>query len=210
MKGPLIISFFFLSTTLLAQEAEREKIRELQQQKELEQERLVRIQLDSGIYFLEREEYELADARFRYALSNMKSIPSDLAYYFGKNSYYLKKYKQSIDWLTKYLQLKGTTGQFSTEGAGWLKKAEEGLLQERQTETLKANEVLSRDYNIDCGPSGKVMCPVCSGSTVIIRKDYVQGEIYKTCPYCNKHGYLTCEEYNKLIRGQLKPASANK
>lgn len=210
MKSPFIISFLFLSTTLLAQEGEREKIRELQQQKEFEQGRMVRAQLDSGIYFLAEEQYELADAKFRYVFQNMKSIPSDLTYYFGKNSYYLKKYKQSVDWLTKYIQLKGTTDQFSAEAAGWLKKAEEGLLQERQTETLKASEVLSRDYDIDCGPSGKVMCPVCNGSTVIIKKDYLQGEIYKSCPYCNKHGYLTCEEYNKLIRGQLKPSSVNK
>ncbi|HRI78765.1 MAG TPA: hypothetical protein PLR06_04445, partial [Cyclobacteriaceae bacterium] len=123
----------------------------------------------------------------------------------GKHSYHLKKYKQSIDWLTKYIQLKGTAGQFSVETAEILKLAENDLLAERNAASQKASEVLAQDYTIDCGPSGKVTCPVCNGSTVIIKKDYL-GETYKTCLFCNHLGYLNCEDYNKLIRGQLKPA----
>lgn len=190
-----------------AQEAEREKIRTIELQKEQEKSRYVRQQLDSGIYFMNQEKYELADNKLRYALSNLKSIPSDLAFYFGKNSYFLGKYKQSVDWLTKYIQLKGTAGQFSTEAAQWLKMAEKELVAEHASQSQNAVEVLSRDYIIDCGPAGKVTCPVCSGSTVIIRKDYLHGETYRTCPYCNKVGTLSCEDYNKLLRGELKPAS---
>ena len=190
-----------------AQEAEREKIGTIELQKEQEKSRYVRQQLDSGIYFMNQEKYELADTKLRYALSNLKSIPSDLAFYFGKNSYFLGKYKQSVDWLTKYIQLKGTAGQFSTEAAQWLKMAEKELVAEHASQSQNAVEVLSRDYIIDCGPAGKVTCPVCSGSTVIIRKDYLHGETYRTCPYCNKVGTLSCEDYNKLLRGELKPAS---
>ena len=200
---------FLLSIGAFAQDFERDKLRELERQKEFEKERKVHMQLDSGIYYLDREQYELADVKFRSALSNMKSIPSDLTFFFGKNSYYLKKYKQSVDWLTKYIQLKGTTGQYSPEATGWLKKAEEALLLERHAEYIKVTQVLSQDYTIDCGPSGKVVCPVCNGSTVTIKKDYL-GEVYKTCQYCNKLGYLTCEDYNKLIRGQLKTSPENK
>ena len=138
-------------------------------------------------------------------MRNLRSIPSDLTYYFGKNSYHLKKYRQSVDWLNKYIQLKGTTGQYSSEAVEWLKKAEAKLLEEKATESLKAREVLSRDYNIDCGPSGKVTCPICMGKTVIVKKGYF-GESYKTCPYCSKHGYLSCDDYNKLVRGQLEPS----
>src|SRR6185503_5385441 len=126
-----------------------------------------------------------------------------LTYYFGKNSYHIGKYKQSVDWLTKYIQLKGTSGQFSTEAAEWLKKAEHALVDERKSESENAAQVLSRDYVIDCGPSGKVMCPVCSGSTVVVKKNYLQGESYKTCPYCHQQGFLSCAEYNLLLRGQL-------
>jgi hypothetical protein len=194
-----------MSTGAIAQgsEYEREKLREIEQSKEFARNRQIRQEMDSGIYWLEHENYTKADGKLHYALDNMKSIPSDLVYFFGKNSYYIGKFKQSVDWLSKYIQLKGTTGQYSSDAAEWLAKAEASLLSERQVDTQKASEVLSRDYTIDCGPSGKVTCPVCNGSTVIVKKDYL-GEKYKSCPYCSKHGFLTCEEYNQLLRGQLK------
>jgi len=206
MKYPIILCFLLAGFSSVAQTTERERVAQMEQQKEFEKGRRVRAQLDSGIQYMSHEEYELADEKFRFVLTNMKSIPSDLTFYFGKNSYYLKKYKQSIDWLTKYIQLKGTSGQFYTECTEIMKLSETGLLEERQAASSKASEVLTKDYNIDCGPSGRVTCPVCNGSTVIIKRDYL-GETYKTCLFCNHLGYLTCDEYNRLIRGQLKPAA---
>lgn len=207
----IVIVFLLTATRLWAQQdAEREKIRQMEMQKEAEKSRYIRQQMDSGIVYVNRQQYEKADEKLKYALNNMKSIPSDLAFYFGKNSFYMEKYKQSIDWLTKYIQLKGTSGQYSTEATDLLKKAEKELLAQHAVESQKAVEVFSRDFTIDCGPAGKVTCPVCSGSTVIIRKDYLHGETYKTCPYCNKVGTLSCDDYNKLLRGQLKPAGAEK
>ena len=209
MKTWYAIFFLLFSIAALAQDTEQDRLKTREQQRELEKERRIRAELDSGIFYLNREQYDLADVKFRYTLNNMKSIPSDLAYFFGKNSYYLGKYKQSVDWLTKYIQLKGTTGQYSSEASGALKKSEEALLVERHSESAKATQVLSQNYTIDCGPAGKVVCPVCTGSTVIIKKEYLS-DVYKTCPYCNKLGYLTCDEYNQLLRGQLKAATVNK
>ena len=191
-----------------AQDPEREKLRELEKQREFQKSRVITARMDSAVQLMNLEQYELAEEKFRAVLASVKSVPSDLAYYFGKNSYHLQKYRQSIDWLTKYIQLKGTSGQFSEDAASWLKKAESGLVQQRQLESSKASEVLSRDFTIDCGPTGKVLCPVCNGSTVVVRKDYL-GEKYSTCGYCNKTGSLSCEDYNKLIRGQLKPTVEN-
>lgn len=206
---PPLLCFLFLSWNTIAQDAEREKLRELEKQREFQKTRLITARLDSAVKLMNLDRFDEADIKLRSVLANMKSIPSDVAYYFGKNSYHLQKYKQSIDWLTKYIQLKGTAGQFSEDAAAWLKKAETGLLAERQVESAKALEVLSRDFTIDCGPSGKVLCPVCNGTTVVVRKDYL-GEKYSTCGYCNKTGHLTCDEYNKLLRGQLKSSSENK
>ena len=160
--------------------------------------------LDSAVMLIDEGEYALADTKLRYVLSNLKSVPSDLTFYFGKNSYHLERYKQSIDWLNKYIQLKGPSGQFYAETLAILKKSEEGLLKSRAKEAVKAEQVLSTSYDIDCGPSGKVICPVCKGTTVVIKKGYINDE-YKTCQYCDKHGNLTCDEYNSLIRGELKP-----
>jgi hypothetical protein len=160
--------------------------------------------MDSAVTLIDEGEYALADKKLLYVLSNLKSVPSDLTFYFGKNSYYLERYKQSIDWLNKYIQLKGPSGQYYAETLAILKKSEAGLLNSRAKEAAKAEQVLSTSYNIDCGPSGKVICPVCKGTTVIIKKGYINDE-YKTCQFCDKHGNLTCDEYNSLIRGELKP-----
>ncbi|HWA35672.1 MAG TPA: hypothetical protein VG737_16130, partial [Cyclobacteriaceae bacterium] len=122
----------WVSFSAFAQEAEKEKLRQLEQQREFERTRMIRQQMDSGVYYLDHEEYELADVKFKYALNNMRSIPSDLTFYFGKNSYFLGKYKQSVDWLQKYIQLKGTTGAYSAEALDWKKRAEAGLVEQHK------------------------------------------------------------------------------
>lgn len=160
--------------------------------------------LDSAVIDMDNGEYASADKKLVYVLNNIKSVPSDLTFYFGKNSFYLGKFKQSIDWLNKYIQLKGTGGQFSKEAVEILKKSETELVKERTKESAKAEQVLSSTYDIDCGPTGKVVCPVCKGTTVLVKKGYLSDE-YRTCPFCDKHGNLTCEEYNLLIRGELEP-----
>jgi hypothetical protein len=158
--------------------------------------------MDSGVYYLDNEQYTLADEKFRYVMDHARSVPSDLTFYFGKNSYYLKKYRQSIDWINKYIQLKGTSGQHYEDAIDYMKRSETELVKLRATDSKKVGEVLSTNYDIDCGPSGKVSCPVCKGDHVITKRG-VFGDEYKTCPYCNEHGLLTCVEYNKLLRGQL-------
>jgi hypothetical protein len=175
----------------------------LMQQEQLKKTAVLR-ELDSGVYYMDNEKYRQADEKFQYVLENVKSVPSDLTFYFGKNSFFLNKYRQSIDWLNKYIQLKGTNGQYSKEAVQWLTMAEAEFVKEKSMASVKAGEVLSIDYEIDCGPTGKVTCPVCKGNHVVIRKGPF-GPEYKTCSYCNEHGLLTCAEYNQLLRGQLKP-----
>jgi tetratricopeptide (TPR) repeat protein len=193
-----------LSLTTLAQ-TEKEKIQQIETQRQFDKQRRVTMQIDSAIRLTEEGKYEAADSKFKTALKNIRSVPSDLTFHFGKNSFFLGKYKQSVDWLNKYIQLKGANGQYSTEAIEWLEKAEAALLIEREIEARQASEVLSKDFTIDCGPTGKVVCTVCKGSTVVIKKGYF-GDNYHTCGYCHKLGYLTCDEYNQLLKGELKPS----
>src|SRR5688572_7456069 len=196
-------TLILLVVTLTNVYAQRPTVDEYKmQQEQLKKTSLLR-ELDSGVYYMDIGEHITADKKFTYVLENIKSVPSDLTFFFGKNSFYLEKHKQSIDWLTKYIQLKGTNGQYSQEAAGLLKKAEAEFVKEKATETKKATEVLSMNYDIDCGPSGKVTCPVCKGDHVIIKRNAFGSE-YNTCPYCNEHGLLTCDQYNLLLRGELK------
>lgn len=189
---------FLLSAPLLAQQTVDEY---RLQQEQIRKTSLLRM-LDSGVVLMDEGKHLLADQKFRYVLDNIRSVPSDLVYYFGKNSFYLERYKQSIDWLNKYIQLKGTTGQFSQDAVLWLKKAEAEFVKEKSKEAQKAEQVLSVDYDIDCGPSGMVVCPVCKGDHVVVRRGPL-GNDFRTCTYCNEHGLLTCEQYNKLVRGEL-------
>lgn len=206
LRSLSFISFLAVVTTCLpflafAQQTPEEYIQQQEQLKRIQ----LRQEIDSGAYYIEIGKYELADAKLKYVLSNIKAVPSDVVFYFGKNSFFLGLYRQSVDWLNKYIQLKGTTGQYSKEAVEWLKKAEAELLVQQTKEAAKAEEILSsNNYEIDCGPTGKVICPVCGGDHVIVKRGPLQND-YRTCPYCDDHGILTCEEYNLLVQGKLKP-----
>ena len=187
-------------------QSEREKLAAIELARETQKQTEVMQQLDSAVQLMGIGRFQEADVKYKYVLENIKSVPSDLAYYFGENSYHLGQARQCIDWLNKYIQLKGTNGKFYDAAVEYLKKAEASLITVKSEEARQANEILSRNYDIDCGPTGKVVCPICDGSTVVVKKNYL-GNTYKTCGYCNKLGYLTCVEYNKLLRGELKPSN---
>lgn len=205
MKKTLTI--FFLSISFFSfSQSEKEKLAAIEEARILDRQRLVMLTLDSAVNFMNAGEYKTADIKFLYVLKHIKSVPSDLTYYFGENSYHMGLYRQCIDWLNKYIQLKGTTGKFSDDAVLYMKKAEAELITVRKNEAVQAKQILSQDYDIDCGSAGKVVCPVCTGTTVVVKKNYLN-ETYKTCGYCHKLGYLSCEEYNKLLRGQLQAAN---
>ena len=203
MRKFLVFMFVLGTIQAVAQsQAEKDKIREFELQRQMDRTRRITMQIDSAVRLSEEGQYEVADVKFRAIFKSIRSVPSDLTYHFGRNSFLLGKYRQSVDWLNKYIQLKGTQGQYSEAAMEWLAKAETELLKEHEKEAKRAAEVLSGDYYIECGPTGKVMCPTCKGSAVIVKKNYF-GEVYKTCPACHKMGYLSCDDYNKLLKGKL-------
>ena len=63
-------------------------------------------------------------------------------------------------------------------------------------------ELLSYRY-IEC-PNDKKLCPICKGSSVMITKTNL-GKIYRTCPFSDEKGFLTCDQYNNFLRGKLVP-----
>lgn len=199
----LLFLFGVITFTVSAQD-DRATAQQLRAEQEQARRAALLRTMDEAVSQMNNGLYAEADEKFLHVLNNIRGVPSDLTFYFGKNSFYLKKFKQSADWLNKYIQLKGTTGQHYAEAVDLLKKAEVEVLNERAREASKVQEVLSQNYDIDCGPTGKVICPVCKGTTVIVKKGAFGNE-YKTCNYCDKHGLLTCEEYNQLVRGELRP-----
>jgi len=196
--GLFMLIFLGLSNTIFAQGDEYERGQQMKY-------------LDLGIRQFESGNYEAADETFRQVLESVKVLPAEICYYFGANSYHLEKYKQSINWLNKYIELKGTSGQFFDECTKYLEQSREKYLAVNDTQEEESFEPDQQvDYTvmptIDCGATGKVVCPICKGQTVIITRSAMSLD-YRTCPYCDKHGNLSCENYNLLLQGKLKPNS---
>lgn len=163
--------------------------------------------MDNGKALMEAGRYDSAQVEFHFVLENMKKLPSEMAYYFGRNSFHIEKYKQSINWLNKYIQLKGTKGRFYESAIKYLQLSEEEYIKIRRGQVKRLEDDLENS-NYDCGGLEKMLCPVCHGSGVVISAGTFE-EVYKTCPYSAGEGYLTCDEFNLFMRGELEPKLKN-
>lgn len=160
--------------------------------------------IDTAVNLMNAERYAEADSYFMTALEVINVLSADFCFYFGKNSYYLKNYAQSIDWLNKYLELKGSRGQHSKEVLEILEIAEEAFRQNRSQ--VSAVDVKTRFFylnTINCDNTKTIVCPVCKGDDIITTKDQLGEKFFKRCPYSH-NGVLTCAEFNLLIQGKLK------
>lgn len=164
--------------------------------------------MDYGQQLMEAGKYDSAQVEFLFVLENMEKLPSEMAYFFGRNSFHLSKYKQSINWLNKYIQLKGTKGRFYENAIRYLQLSEDEYLKIRRGNVRRLEDDLENS-NYDCGGLEKMLCPVCHGSGVVIKKGLFDEEVYKTCPYSAGEGYLSCEEFNLFMRGELEPKLKN-
>lgn len=163
--------------------------------------------MDLGAELMAAGAYDSAQVLFKSVLQNMDKLPSDIAYYFGRNSFHLGKNKQAINWLNKYIQLKGTKGKYYEPAIQYLQFAEDEYLSlERKRARQFTTDLENARY--DCGGLSKMLCPVCHGSGVVI-KPGLFGDSYQTCPYSLGEGYLTCEEYNFFMKGTLEPKIKN-
>jgi len=161
--------------------------------------------IDTALVYMEREDYQVADQYFMMALERIDLLSADFCFFFGKNSLLLGKYAQSIDWLNKYLELKGSRGQYSREVISLLDQAEKGYRNSSApSDKADINSKFFYLNTIPCENEQAIMCPICKGQDVIITRDRLGEKLYKQCPYSN-NGVLTCQEYNLLIQGLLKP-----
>ena len=153
------------------------------------------------------QKYFLADSILKEKILNNNRVSSELTFLFGKNSFFLEKYEQSINWLNKYLELKGESGIFSDESIKFLELSNsKNLIENSKNIENVYVELYSYNY-IDCQNNRKV-CPICKGTSVMVIETDVS-KIYKTCPFSDNKGFLTCDEYNQFLRGKLKPKTSN-
>ena len=62
-----------------------------------------------------QKKYIKADSILKKNIIDSDKVSSEITFLFGKNSYFIYRYKQSINWLNKYLELKGQNGKYSDE-----------------------------------------------------------------------------------------------
>ncbi len=168
-------------------------------------------EMDRGVELMSQGEFVRANSHFMRVLANVSVVPADLCFYFGKNSYHLQKYQQSKDWLTKYMQLKGTTGRFFDQAAEYLKLAQaddEAPLAEPAA--VAEAPAKPKPDAIDCLQTPYVRCPVCDGRGVIAKPGKLGTLMYQTCPYSDNSGRMTCSDYQKYLRGELSASKASK
>ena len=79
-----------------------------------------------------QKKYLEADSILKEKIKNSDKVSSDLTFLFGKNSFFLNKYKQSINWLNKYLELRGQAGKYSDETIKFLELSNTKLLIETE------------------------------------------------------------------------------
>ena len=159
--------------------------------------------MEKGAELMAVGKYDSAQILFQFVLQNMEKLPSEMAYFFGRNSFHLGKYKQSINWLNKYIQLKGTKGLYYEPAIQYLQYSEDEYLKIQRSQAKQFEEdIANAEY--DCGGLEKMLCPVCHGSGVVVQAG-IFDEVYKTCPYSLGEGYLSCKEYNLFMRGDLEP-----
>jgi hypothetical protein len=169
--------------------------------------------METGVEDMEKGDYETADQYFRIAIENMKVLPTELCYFFGKNSFFLGKYKQSIDWLNKYIELKGVKGEFFDESVEYLKKSEQAYLtqQDRKQPTEEESAIADKQSisdRIDCSEGQLIVCPECKGAGVVKKPGLLGAIVYSTCPY-GENGAMNCEDYKLYVKGGLAPKVKN-
>jgi hypothetical protein len=157
-----------------------------------------------GKELVQNEEYEQANMTFKRILTLNQSIPSEFCYYFAKSLFHTAQYHNSKNFINKYYELSGQGGEFSAEI--------------KQLETLIDDE-LSRIGNCDlcddnghrletcdhCDASGTVMkvcptckgkgnmiCDLCGGGGVLIRRNVFNANEYQTCSKCEGSGIIKC------------------
>jgi hypothetical protein len=160
--------------------------------------------MEEGVKLMEAGDYKSADVKFKQVLRSMEVLPADITFYFGKNSYFLDEYKQSINWLNKYMELKGTQGRFFDESVTYLKRAELSYKLETEKNSRQVQEEFSKTNEFDCRGKTHFQCPLCKGEGVLIKPGKMNNTVYQTCPFCDGEGLLPCEKYKKYVRGELK------
>ncbi|MTI30604.1 hypothetical protein E1171_07245 [Cytophagales bacterium RKSG123] len=149
--------------------------------------------------------YESANITFRKMLATRSVLPTEMSYYFAQTLFQIGQFRNSQNFLNKYLDLNGKGAEFYNESIALQDKLDRKLNKAFYCSLCDLN-----GYKITpcetCKMTGKIQktcpycrgqslarCTLCNGKTVTVKKN-VFGEFeYRTCQQCKGKGYSTCE-----------------
>jgi len=148
--------------------------------------------------------YEEANLVFRKILAFGEVIPSELCYHFAETLYGIGQYQNSKNFVDKYFQLTGRTGDNYNE----VKMLEEMVNGEMES-MRNCNLCSASGYRLipcgecnavgtvsgvchNCNGVGISVCIKCKGEGVLITSNALGGSDYFTCDRCNGDGNEMC------------------
>jgi hypothetical protein len=160
---------------------------------------------EEGKRLMDDGQYKIAYNTFKNILNSGKVLPTNLSYFFSETLYHLGQYKNSQNFIEKYLKITGKKGDYFVEATELSKlllnkfnDIEEcsfcdisGYLLITCTNCL-GNKSLTESCHI-CSSSGINNCKKCEGEGVVIYTDLFNDNKYQTCEKCLGKGYHTCD-----------------
>jgi hypothetical protein len=119
---------------------------------------------------MERNDYQTANSIFRNLIDSGLPLPEEMPYYFSETLFKLGQFDNSQNFLNKYLELTGFTGQ-NYEYAVRLKEK----LKEPIAQILACEQCDRRGYRYE-------RCTVCQGNK----------QTEQDCSYCKAKGIVGC------------------
>ena len=165
-----------------------------------------------AISYMSDSNYNAANNAFRNILKTEKVLPKNFSYYFSETLYHLGQYKNSHNFLEKYLAITRKSGDF-------YKEAEHlGLLLSEQFEKIdKCALCNTKGYQFatcslclgdkitivnchKCKALGIISCQKCKGEGVFIGTNSMGEKVYQSCDRCGSSGIHTCD----LCKGETQ------
>ncbi|CAN5263637.1 hypothetical protein BH23BAC1_BH23BAC1_33630 [soil metagenome] len=148
--------------------------------------------------------YEEANLSFRKMLTLRATLPSEMCYYFAVTLYNINQFHNSKNFITKYLNLTGTSGPYYKDML-----VLNDLIEEKYKEIKDCDLCDSKGYAFKdchqchgaghtsvacnyCKGKGMTTCMACSGNGVKITENVFKEKEYKACNVCESKGYTTC------------------
>ncbi|WP_238325345.1 outer membrane protein assembly factor BamD [Lunatimonas lonarensis] len=160
--------------------------------------------MNQAIQAMEEGKFETANGLFRQIVQSNVPIPPEMPFFFAKTLYELGQYSNSENFLQKYLDLNGFSGEHYQQAKALQEKLKIPLSQIKECslcdrlgyrlhtcETCLGERVIEQDCGL-CKLTGIVGCSRCAGKGVVTKKNVFNIVEYYDCERCETTGRLTC------------------